>query len=75
MVVVVVVLKVLSWVTYFLPDWLLLVVVGELVAAWPFIEPSSGKLLDKFYRLREKFENSVVKVYRMIPRYNKMVLP
>ena len=75
LVVVLVLLKVFSWITFFLPDSLLLIFVAETVAAWPFIEPSSGKLMEKVQHLREKFENSVLKVYRIIPRYNKPMLP
>jgi hypothetical protein len=74
-VVVLVLLKLFSWITFFLPDSLLLVFAAELVAAWPFIEPHSEKLFEKVHQLREKFENSVLKVYRIIPRYNKPMLP
>ena len=73
--VVLVVLKVLSWITFFLPDSLLIFVVAELVAIWPLVEPSSGKIFDKIHDLREKFESSVLKVYRMIPRFNKPIMP
>jgi hypothetical protein len=74
-VVLLVLLKLLSWVTYFFPNWLLIILVAEIIAIKPFLEPSEGKLIGNFNRLKEKLEASIMRVYRIIPRYTKPIVP
>jgi hypothetical protein len=74
-VIVLVVLKLLSWVTYFLPSWLLIILVAEIIALKPFIAPFEEIVGPELHNLKKKFEASVMRIYRMIPRYSKPIVP
>jgi hypothetical protein len=74
-VVVLILLKLLSWVTFFIPDWLMITLVAEIIAVKPFFAPFEGKLAAELRRIRENLESVVMKVYRMVPRYIKPVVP
>jgi Mor family transcriptional regulator len=49
--------------------------VAEIIALKPFIAPFEEIVGPELHNLKKKFEASVMRIYRMIPRYSKPIVP
>lgn len=59
--------------TYYLPTWLLVLLIAEIVALYPILEPHFEKLWAKAADGRQRLEAAVLKLYKKIPRYTRVI--
>lgn len=69
-VVILVLLKIFAFLTLWVPSWIFVLIIGELIACYPLVSPVLKTVEGKIGHLNKKLDGAVEKLYNLIPRYN-----